>query len=150
MVVLACSDSRVAPEMIFDQPLGKLFVVRTAGNVADKVAIGSMEYAVEQFDTPLLVVVGHQRCGGVKAACSGEKVSSPNLKALVKAMRSAWTAGSGFPSEDSLREAEQQNARSAARALFERSEVLHSRVQKKELTIVSAYYRLDSGTVERL
>lgn len=149
-VVLTCSDSRIAPEIIFDQPLGTLFVVRSAGNVADKVAIGSIEYAVENFSTPLLVVVGHQRCGGVKAACSGEKTTSANLKALVKAIRSAWTEVCAFTGEDSLRQAERHNVSSVARAVMERSEVLHWRVRQKEMAIVGAYYRLDSGTVEQL
>lgn len=149
-VVLTCSDSRVAPEIIFDQPLGTMFVVRIAGNFADKLTIGSMEYAVELFSPPLLVVLGHQRCGGVQAACLGEKTTSPNLKALVKAIRSAWTEDCEFSGEDSLRQAERQNVSSVARALMERSDVLHRRVQKKEIAIVGAYYRLDSGTVEQL
>ena len=149
-VVLTCSDSRIAPEIIFDQPLGTLFVVRIAGNVADKLTIGSIEYAVENFGTPLLVVVGHQRCGGVQAACSGEKTTSPNLKALVKAIRSGWTEDCEFSGQDSLRQAERHNVSSVARALMERSELIHCRVQKKEMAIVAAYYRLDSGTVEQL
>jgi carbonic anhydrase len=72
VIVLSCSDSRVSPELIFDQSLGDLFVVRTAGNIADRVALGSMEYAVAHFHSPVLLVLGHQKCGAVIAACSGE------------------------------------------------------------------------------
>jgi carbonic anhydrase len=68
VILLSCSDSRVSPEVIFDHSLGDLFVVRTAGNIADPFALGSMEYAVEHFHSPLLVVVGHQKCGAVNAA----------------------------------------------------------------------------------
>ena len=74
VAVLACSDSRVAPEILFDQQLGELFVVRDAGNSADPVAIGSLEYAVEHLGTTMIVVLGHQSCGAVTAACSGEKM----------------------------------------------------------------------------
>jgi carbonic anhydrase len=65
VIVLSCSDSRVSPELVFDQTLGELFVVRTAGNVADPVGLGSIEYAVDHIHSPVLVVLGHQKCGAV-------------------------------------------------------------------------------------
>ena len=79
--VLSCSDSRLPAEAIFDQGLGGLFVVRVAGNSADPMGIGSLEFAVRILGTRVIVVLGHQRCGGVTAACSGEKMPSPNLEA---------------------------------------------------------------------
>ncbi len=147
-IVLACSDSRVAPEIIFDQPLGELFVVRVAGNVADKFAIGSIEFAAEHFDSALLIVLGHQKCGGVKVACAGGKLESAHLKALVAAIRTSLTAD--YSSTTDLAAAERENARGVARSLLDRSELLHRRMRDGRLAVVSAYYRLDSGAVERL
>jgi len=72
-IILSCSDSRVGPDLVFDQTLGDVFVVRTAGNVADAVALGSIEYAVDHIHSPLVAVFGHQKCGAVNAACSGER-----------------------------------------------------------------------------
>jgi carbonic anhydrase len=82
--VLSCSDSRVPPEILFDQGLGDLFVVRSAGNSADPLGTGSLEYAVEHLGSVVIVVLGHQSCGAVKAACSGEKMPSSNLEAVVE------------------------------------------------------------------
>jgi len=82
VVVLTCSDSRVSPEVLFDQSLGDLFVVRSAGNIADAIGVGSIEYAVEHLGSSVLVVLGHTRCGAVTAACSKEKMPTPNLQAI--------------------------------------------------------------------
>src|SRR5579863_4464138 len=83
VIVLACSDSRVAPELLFDRNLGDLFVIRAAGNIADAIEVGSIEYAVEHLGSSLLVVLGHEKCGAVTAACSGEKMPTANLQAIV-------------------------------------------------------------------
>src|SRR3982750_1745082 len=80
IAVLSCADSRVPPELIFDQGLGDLFVVRSAGESADPLSVGSIEYAFEHLGTSVVVVMGHQKCGAVTAACSGEKAESPNLE----------------------------------------------------------------------
>lgn len=88
-IVLGCADSRVSPELVFDQDLGDLFVVRVAGNVADPAALGSLEYAVEHLHSTLLVVLGHERCGAVLAALSGETMPSPSLAALVGKIKPA-------------------------------------------------------------
>jgi carbonic anhydrase len=87
VMVLCCSDSRVSPELIFDQNIGDLFVVRTAGNVADPIALASLEYAVDHLDSRMLVVLGHENCGAVSATLSGEAQPSDNLTALVKKIR---------------------------------------------------------------
>src|SRR2546421_4904043 len=73
-VVLTCADSRVAPELVFDQGLGDIFVLRVAGNIADRSVIGSIEYAVEHLHTPLIVVLGHESCGAVQAALEGKSL----------------------------------------------------------------------------
>src|SRR5947207_3850110 len=83
VAVLSCADSRVPPELVFDEGLGDLFVVRSAGGSADPLAVGSLEYAVEHLGTSLIVVMGHQSCGAVKAACADQKAGSPNLEALI-------------------------------------------------------------------
>ena len=101
-IILSCSDSRVGPELIFDQSLGDIFVVRTAGNVADAIALGSIEYAVEHLHSPLLVVLGHQKCGAVNAACSGEKMPSSNLDAIVEKIRPAVNQAKTYAKADDL------------------------------------------------
>ncbi|MBZ5628300.1 MAG: carbonic anhydrase [Acidobacteriia bacterium] len=150
-LVLACSDSRVAPEIIFDQCLGDLFVVRVAGNVADKLAIGSLEFGAGELGVSLLVVIGHQYCRGVQAACSSEKAGSPNLKAIIKAIRASGASPIvGTAGDGSWCEAVKENARYVARSVLDRSDLLRDRAQRGELAVVTAYYHLDTGVVERL
>lgn len=149
-VVLACADSRVPPEIIFDQRLGDLFAVRVAGNVADKQAIGSIEFAAEYLGAQLLVVIGHQYCAAVTAARSTDKPASANLKAIIAAIRNALPVSHDRSDPDGLREAVIANARHVARDILDRSELLLARVQSGEFAIVTAYYNLDSGEVERL
>jgi carbonic anhydrase len=91
-VILTCSDSRVSPEIFFDQKLGDIFVVRNAGNVADTEALGSIEYAIEHLKTKLVVVCGHSKCGAVTAACSGGEFS-PNIKRIVDLIKPAVEKG---------------------------------------------------------
>ena len=149
-MMLACSDSRVAPETIFDQRLGDLFVVRTAGNVADKVAIGSLEFGADLLGISLLVVIGHQHCKAVEAACSADKAGSPNMKAIIKAVRGSVASAGLGGDQDALRDAERQNARAGAEAVLARSDLLRDRLRSGDLAIMTAYYHLDTGTVERL
>ena len=91
-VVITCSDSRVAPEIYFDQRLGDIFIVRNAGNVADTTALGSMEYAVEHLKTKLVVVVGHTKCGAVNAACGGGELP-PNIQHIINHIKPAVEKG---------------------------------------------------------
>jgi carbonic anhydrase len=150
-MILACCDSRATPEIIFDQRLGDLFVVRAAGNVADKVTIGSLEFGAELLDVSLLIVIGHQHCKAVEAACSSDKAGSPNMKAIIKAVRNSGASASlGSGGQDALRNAEKQNARAVAQAVLDRSDLLRDRMRRGDLVIVTAYYHLDTGTVERL
>ncbi|HEY8803917.1 MAG TPA: carbonic anhydrase, partial [Clostridium sp.] len=80
--VLTCSDSRVSPEFVFDQGLGDIFVIRNAGNIADIITLGSIEYAVENLGVSLIIILAHEKCGAVKATIDGKKVSS-NLKSII-------------------------------------------------------------------
>src|SRR5271157_509713 len=91
VAVLSCSDSRVPPELIFDAGLGDLFVVRSAGEDDDAILIGSLEYAVEHLGSTVIVVMGHQGCGAVTAACSGGKSESDNLEAVVNPIAPSCT-----------------------------------------------------------
>lgn len=83
VVVLGCSDSRTTPSLVFDQGLGDLFEVRTAGNVADALAIGTIEYALQHLPIRVLLILGHEKCGAVAAAASGQKMPTANLQAIV-------------------------------------------------------------------
>ncbi len=150
-IILACSDSRVGPELIFDQSLGDIFVVRTAGNVADPVALGSIEYAIEHLHSPLLVVLGHQKCGAVNAACSGEKMPSANLEAIVDKIDPAVTRAKTYAKSDDLVEsAIKENVHQSAHDLQANSEIVRHAVEAGKLTVIEAEYELDSGRVIRL
>ena len=151
VAVLACSDSRVAPETIFDQSLGDLFVVRSAGNIADSIGLGSLEYAVEHLGSTVVVVMGHTSCGAVKAACSGDKMPTPNLQAIVDQIDPAVTmAKSQVKGDDLLDAAIRENVHQSAKDLLAHSEVLHHMVDEGKITLIEAVYHLDTGKVERL
>src|SRR5512140_1359347 len=94
-LVLCCADPRVDPDIIFDTSLGDLFVLRVAGNTADKKALGSMEFAITDMNVPLAIVLGHRDCGAVRIACSGKKVDSPYLKAVIERLRPAVETSRG-------------------------------------------------------
>lgn len=151
VIILSCSDSRVGPELIFDQSLGDIFVVRTAGNVADPVALGSIEYAVDHIHSPLLVVLGHQKCGAVSAACSGEKMPSANLDAIMKKIDPAVSRARAHASSDDLIEsAIKENVHQSAQDVLANSEIVRNAVQAHKLTVIEAEYRFDTGEVVRL
>ena len=150
-IILSCSDSRVGPELVFDQSLGDIFVVRTAGNVADKVALGSVEYAVEHLHSPLLVVLGHQKCGAVNAACSGEKMPSQNLDAIVEKINPAVTQAKSYAHGDDLVEsAIQENVRQSAKDILANSSIIRDAVNSGKVTVIEAEYELDTGRVAQL
>lgn len=150
-IILACSDSRVGPELIFDQSLGDLFVVRTAGNVADPVALGSIEYAVDHLHSPLLVVLGHQKCGAVNAACSGEKMPSPNLEAIVDKISPAVNQAKSYAkSEDLVESAIKENVHQSASDVLANSAIIRDAVKSGKLAVIEAEYELDGGQVVRL
>jgi carbonic anhydrase len=151
VVVLGCADSRVSPEIVFDQSLGDLFVVRTAGNVADPVALGSIEYAVEHLHAPLLIILGHEKCGAVAAAGSGAKMASANLTAIVQKITPALTPMKGLLSENEMAiMGIRANVRKSAKDVLDQSPILRKEVESGKLTLIKAVYQLESGEVMRL
>ena len=149
VAVLSCSDSRVPPEILFDQGLGDIFVVRSAGNSADAIGIGSLEYAVEHLGSTVIVVLGHQSCGAVTAACSGEKMPSANLDAVVKPVLASCAAG-GSKGAGLVDFAIHDHVHRAAEYLLAQSTILKHAADEGKLSIIEAYYELDTGRVVRL
>ena len=151
VMVLCCSDSRLSPELIFDQNIGDLFVVRTAGNVADPIALASLEYAVEHLGSRMLVVLGHENCGAVSAALSGEAMPSENLTALVKKIRPAVERLKDLVTGDALMTlAVEANVHHSTANALENSAILRHGVAAGELTVVKALYKLGTGEVSAL
>ena len=142
-IVVACADSRTAPEIVFDANIGDLFVVRTAGNLVDDHTLGSIEYAVEHLGTRLVVVMGHQRCGAVTAALAGETAPG-HVQSLVRDIQPAVTAVKGKPG-DATDNAILENARLIAGRVGKEVEVGDL---KKEVIVVPAVYNFDTGKVE--
>jgi len=145
-IVLGCSDSRVAPEILFDQGLGDLFEIRVAGNVLDNVVIGSIEYAAAELGVPLLVILGHERCGAVKAALDGKPVPG-HIGSLVAAIKPAVYATKGQPG-DAWDNAVRANVKMSVNKLKALSPILAKAVKAGTLKVVGARYDIDSGEVE--
>lgn len=147
-VIVSCSDSRVGPEIVFDQGLGDLFVIRTAGEVVDDETMGSIEYAVEHLGSPLIVVLGHSGCGAVTAAVEG---GSPpgHIGSVTRAIRPAVEETRGQPG-DKVDNAVCQNVRDVVRQLHEDKPILSECVHEGRLKIVGARYDLATGRVERV
>ena len=149
VAVLGCSDSRVSPELLFDEGLGDLFVVRNAGNTPDPISIGSLEYAVEHLGTKIIVVLGHMSCGAVAAACSGDKPETPSLAAVVEPIAPSCALARHGDKTD-LPAAIKDHVHRSAQQLLASSDVLKTAVSKGTLTVIEAYYELDTGRVVRL
>jgi carbonic anhydrase len=147
-IVLCCSDSRVGPEIVFDQELGNIFVVRTAGEVLDAAGIGSIEYAVAHLGSPLLVVLGHEHCGAVAAAVADAKEPG-NIADIVKAIRPAVEQTREQPG-DPLANAIRANALDIAARLRNTSPVISEKVKAGKLTVTAAVLSLKTGHVELL
>lgn len=150
-IVLSCSDSRVPPEIIFDHGLGDIFVIRVAGNVADPVELGSIEYAVEHLNVPLIIVLGHDSCGAVTAAVKGGKHEG-NIRAIVRKIAPAVrkAKAQGKKADDLLKAAIIENAYMVAAGLVRDSSVIRHFVNEKKLKIVAAKYSLETGKVDIL
>jgi len=147
-VILGCADSRVPPELLFDQGLGDLFVIRVAGNIIDDAILASIEYAVEHLGTKLIVVLGHEQCGAVSAAVEGEETVG-HLNALVIAIQPSVSATAKNPG-DKLHNCVVENARRVARQLRQSEPVVKEAVERNKLKIVAADYALDTGKVTLL
>ncbi len=150
-IILSCADSRVPPEIVFDESLGRLFVIRVAGNVAGPEEIASIEYAAEHVGTRLLLVLGHTSCGGVAAAMSPED-PTPNLAILLKDIRPAVEAAKakGADGDHLAAEAVKENVRLQLKNVTARSEVLRKLVAEGTFRTAGAVYDLASGRVEWL
>lgn len=154
-VILGCSDSRVPAEIVFDQGLGDLFVIRVAGNIVAPSLVGSIEFAVDRFGTRLVVVLGHSGCGAVGATVDALKQpaadGSPNLRSIVKRIRPAveplLEADPGQDRETLMRHAVRANIRASTRQLRSASAILEDLVERDSLLVVGAEYSLDSGRV---
>ena len=145
-MVLCCSDSRAGPEIVFDQELGNLFVVRTAGEVLDAAGIGSLEYAVAHLGSPLLLVLGHEHCGAVAAAVADAKEPG-HIANVVKAIRPAVARTKGEPG-DPLQNAIRANVQDIAARLRSTNPVLLEAVKAGRLKVTGAVCSLKTGKVE--
>lgn len=153
-VVLACSDSRVPVELVFDQGLGELFVIRVAGNVAAPSQIDSIEYAVSELGTPLVVVLGHSNCGAVEAALTALSEEpgheSAHLRSIVERIRPAIESLRGVAEGISLPDAVVANVRQSVDQLRHGSAIFERLVANGALRIVGARYSIETGEVEFL
>ncbi len=155
-IILGCSDSRVPAELVFDQGLGDLFVIRVAGNIVAPSQVGSVEFAAERYGTRLVVVLGHSMCGAIQATLEElERPSgmrSPNLRSIVDRVR---------PSVEELLETElrrnpqallhhavRANIRASAAHLRHASQTIEELIQKQDLLVVGAEYSLETGVVD--
>jgi carbonic anhydrase len=145
-IVVCCSDSRVGPEIVFDQELGNVFVVRTAGEVLDAAGIGSIEYAVAHLGSPLLVVLGHEHCGAVAAAVADAKEPG-QIASIVKAIRPAVARTRAEPG-DPLENAVRANVQDVAAQLRRMGPVISAAVKSGRLKVTGAVCSLTSGKVE--
>ena len=145
---MSCSDSRVPPEIIFDQGLGDLFVIRLAGNILDDAALGSLEYAVEHLGVKYIMVLGHERCGAVDAAVKGGEIPG-HIGSLVKAIQPAVEKVKNLPG-DLLDNAVRANVTMVVQQLKSSGPILEELVKKGDLAIAGARYDLDDGEVKIL
>lgn len=147
-VILSCSDSRVPPELLFDQGLGDLFIIRVAGNIVDPENVGSVEYAVEHLHAPLVVVLGHEKCGAVKATVEGGEAPG-SIGTLVERIKPAVeeAKAAGASGDRLVEKAVNENVDNML-AQLEESPILKEGVERGKLKIVGAKYHLGSGQVE--
>jgi carbonic anhydrase len=147
-IIVDCSDSRVAPEIIFDQGLGDVFVVRTAGNTLDNIVIGSLEYAVEHLGVQLILVLGHEDCGAVKATIGiGAGKAEGHIDAIVQAIKPAVAIARTKPG-DVLNNAVAENVDLVVERLRTSQPILGNAVQAGKVKIVGGVYSLKDGSVD--
>ncbi len=155
-VILGCSDSRVPTEVVFDQGLGDLFVIRVAGNIVAPSQIGSIEFATQKFGTRLVVVLGHTHCGAVEATIDELRQpagkQSRNIAAIVSRIQPSvmdlLERGDVTNRDELMRKAIRENVRFSVNALRHGSEIIEELIGAGELLIVGAEYSLDTGIVE--
>jgi carbonic anhydrase len=155
-IILGCSDARVPAEIVFDQGLGDLFVIRVAGNIVAPSQVGSVEFAAAAFGTRLVVVLGHSNCGAIHATLEQlarpSRDQSPNLRSIVNRIRPAVEAlierSAGIDRDALVQQAVRANIRMSADHLRHGSEVLEQAIEKDGLLVVGAEYSLESGVVD--
>lgn len=151
--VISCSDSRVPPEILFDEGIGDLFIVRVIGNIGSVDETGSAEYGVEHLGTPLLVVLGHTQCGAVTAAVTHAEVHGsipPLLSHINPSVRTARHEHPGLNGDQLIDEAVKTNVFHSIQELFTRSRIIRERIHDGKLKVVGAIYDINSGQVNWL
>ena len=145
-IILTCSDSRVSPEIIFDQGLGDIFVIRVAGNIADDVALGSIEYAAAHLGAPLIMVMGHTKCGAVAATVGGGEVEGHigSIVSIIKPVVDQTSSQDGDPVTNAVHGL----AKTVAGQLRSSKPVLADIVDSGKLKVVASVYDVDTGKVE--
>jgi carbonic anhydrase len=148
-VMLSCADSRVAPEIIFDQGLGDIFVVRVAGNIVDPTTLGSIEYGAEHLHAPLLVILGHESCGAVKAALEAKGNPEGNIGAILKKIMPAVNTARKAKKDESetLNIAIQENVKNTYKDIM-KSKIIRELVHEGKLRVVGAEYYISTGKFE--
>lgn len=146
VVILTCSDSRVSPEVIFDQGLGDIFEIRNAGNLVDDVVLGSIEYAVEHLQVPLVVVLGHERCGAVSAAVAGGEVPG-HISSLTETLKTSVEKAK-TQKGDTVDIAVNENIDEMVKKILEDKPIMEELIKEGKVKVVGAYYDLDSGEVK--
>jgi len=151
-IVVTCSDSRVPPELLFDQGLGDIFVVRVAGNVVDQIGIGSIEYAAEHLNAPLLLILGHSKCGAVGATLDAKGNPEGNIGAIIKKIQpAAATAKKKGGSKDEMMEtAIHENVINVYKDIMKNSSIIKHLADAGKLKIVGGEYMLSTGKVEMI
>jgi carbonic anhydrase len=155
-IILGCSDSRVPAEIVFDQGLGDLFVIRVAGNIVAPSQVGSVEFAAARFGTRLVVVLGHSQCGAILATLEEiqrpNETQSRNLRSIVDRVRPSVEGLLGTELRHDLdqlvKQAVRVNIRASADHLRHGSDVLEQLIQNEEFLVVGAEYSVETGTVE--
>jgi carbonic anhydrase len=147
-IILGCSDSRVPPEVLFDQGLGDLYVVRVAGNVLDQMIVASIEFAVLHLDVSLVMVMGHSQCGAVQATCNHDQLEG-HLPNLTFALNPAFNQAKDLPG-DLAENVALANVGLVVEELKQTGAHFPEMVKEGKLTIVPAYYDMDTGKVDLL
>jgi carbonic anhydrase len=151
-IVITCSDSRVPPEILFDQGLGDIFVIRVAGNVVNPLELGSIEYGAEHLNSPLLFILGHSKCGAVKATLEAKGEPEGNIGEIVKKIQPAVDAAKkkGGSEEQIFETAIQENVRNVYNDIMTKSTIIPHLAQEGKLKIVAGEYKLDSGKIDMI
>ena len=149
-VVITCSDSRVSPELVFDQGLGDIFVIRTAGNIMGDIELGSIEYAVEHLQTPLVMVVGHEGCGAINAYVKKEHVSG-HLKTIIDSIAAEQEVQALQQKGDLVVDHFiRANIQHGVQEIRQSSPLIKERIANGTLTVIGGYERLNDGAIELL